>query len=165
MCISKIECDNALYTESMADEHNHRLARYVRYTLIILTAVFIALLIFFVVQYQALWRAQIIDMHELRTSQMLQRHAPLPVSDAGSIRAWMTFDYINKLFALPTDYLKMQLQVTDTRYPRLTIGEWAENTHGDQAILLGEVENAVRVYMAPENATGTVSMSMGVTGL
>ncbi len=38
----------------------------------------------------------------------------------------MTFDYVNHLFTLPPQYLETTLGITDGRYPRLTIEEYAE---------------------------------------
>jgi hypothetical protein len=143
----------------MAEEHNHHSGRYIRYALIILAVILIALLVFFVAEYRSLRRAQLINMREGRISQLLQKHAPLPASDATTIRTWMTFDYVNKLFALPPEYLQAQLQITDPHYPRLTIASYAKNTSLNQTTLLGEVEAAVRNYPAPRIVTSTPGAS------
>jgi len=109
--------------------------RYIRYTLIVLGVVLLLLVVFLVANYLSLWRARINDAREMRLSALLAHHGPLPLTDASIIRSWMTFDYVNKLFGLPPEYLQQQLQITNTRYPRLTIGSD-----------LGEVETAVQNY-------------------
>ena len=128
------------YTKDMKDMAE----RDIRYALIILGAILLVLAVFLVANYLSLRRAQVINAREMRASALFAHHAPLAASDAGIIRSWMTFDYVNKLFALPSEYLQAQLQINNTHYPRLTIGSY-----------LSEVENAVRNYSAPANATGT----------
>lgn len=130
----------------MPEIPNNRAERYIRYALIVLALILLALVVFVAVEYHSLRQQQIIDAH-MRLSQFLTRHAPFGPSDADIIRSWMTFDYVDKIFALPPDYLKTRLQITDTHYPKLTIG----------TTLLGEVVNAVREYVAPPKAaTSTI---------
>jgi hypothetical protein len=120
--------------------------KYLRWILIGLIAILIILLIVLFVQYQSLQRAQLISDHEFLRSQMLERHAPLPASEANVIRSWMTFDYINKIFGLSPDYLKTQLSISDSRYPRLTVAAYGGSAGIDQATLLNDIENAIRNY-------------------
>src|SRR5579872_7402624 len=47
----------------------------------------------------------------------------LTATDASSTQAWMTFDYVNRVFTLPPDYLRSTLNISDSRYPRLTIAQ------------------------------------------
>jgi len=49
------------------------------------------------------------------------RHGYLEHTQSGMIRSWMTFKYINKVYNLPDDYLKKELNITDARYPNMTI--------------------------------------------
>jgi hypothetical protein len=127
----------------MASDSQHE--KWIRYALIVLAGVLAALLIFLFFQYQSLRRQQVLGMHQLHAAFFLEHHAPLPVSDAGVIRSWMTFDYVNKLFALPPDYLKAQLHIVDSRYPRYTIS----------TAFLGQVQNAVRNYASSSKAVMT----------
>ena len=58
----------------------------------------------------------------------------------------MTFDYVDHLFSLPPEYLQQTLGITDSRYPRIAIEEYAEDAHLDQAATLAAVKNAVAAY-------------------
>jgi hypothetical protein len=120
--------------------------KYLRWILSGLIAILVILLVFLFVQYQSLRRAQIISDHEFLRSQILERHAPLPPSEASVVRSWMTFDYINKIFGLPSDYLKTQLTISDLRYPRLTVATYAGSVGIDQATMLNNIENAIHNY-------------------
>jgi hypothetical protein len=120
--------------------------KYLRWILIGLAALLVILLVSLFAQYESLRQAEIISAHEFQRSQILERHAPLAPSEASVVRLWMTFDYVNKIFALPPDYLKTQLNVSDSHYPRLTIGEYAESVKVDQTTALTQVQNAVRNY-------------------
>jgi len=74
-------------------------------------------------------------------------HGNLTAADSGLIRSWMTFDYVNKLFKLPADYLSGQLVISDTHYPNISIRTYAKNSHLNESVVLGEVEQDVRSYM------------------
>jgi len=137
-------------------ESSHRTARYVRYALIILCVLLLALIIFFVVQYRSLRRQYFMNLHQFEISQLLEHHAPIAVSNADEIRSWMTFDYINKLFGLPPTYLQTNLKITDSHYPHTTIASYAKTENASATIMTTEVENAVRTYVAPpQNSTST----------
>lgn len=77
-----------------------------------------------------------------------RHHDPATSGDISSVQAWMTFDYLNRLFILPPEYLETSLGVTDPRYPRLTISEYAEIKHETKVLALTEVQNAIRLYLA-----------------
>ncbi len=72
-----------------------------------------------------------------------RERGPLPDADAGLVRPWMTFDYINHLFSLPTDYLKADLNVNDSRYPNLSVSEYAESLSTSSPSFLDAVREAV----------------------
>jgi hypothetical protein len=139
----------------MAGTENH-LARYIRYALIVLGGVLLLLFIFLIVQYRTLRYEQVLNAREVR-SAVLQHHAPLSASDADDIRSWMTFDYINKVFAMPPSYLENQLQIVDPRYPRLSLSSYAKSKNIASADFLIEVESAIREYVPPQNSSGTAS--------
>ena len=137
---------------------NHKTERYIKYLLIILVVVFIALAVFFVIRFRSLHRQQIMHIWESHISQILQRRAPLPTSDTGVIRSWMTFDYINKLFNLPTDYLKTKLNVSDPNYPQITVYGYAKKEKIDQTTFIDKVINAVGEYVPSEISTSTKNL-------
>lgn len=127
--------------------HNHRAARHVKYALIVLGVVLTILVILLFREYRSLRRAQVINAREAWSTAFIRQHRPPTANDAGFIRPWMTFDYINKIFNLPSDYLKTQLQITDPRYPKLSISGYARSQHIDTGTFLGSVMSAVRNYL------------------
>ena len=60
------------------------------------------------------------------------------------IRGWMTFRYINMLFKLPPAYLQTSLNISDKRYPNVTIDSFASSQKIDKAQLLELVVKAVQ---------------------
>ncbi len=146
----------------MNQPENHRLEKWIRYALIVLAVLLVVLLIILFWQYQALRRQQWLDSRELHSALFLEHHAPLPVSEAGVIRPWMTFDYLDKLFALPPEYLKARLGITASNYPWLTLSSYATEQHLDAATFLNEVENAVLGY--PSSSTPTSPVTATSTG-
>jgi hypothetical protein len=74
-------------------------------------------------------------------------HGSLTASESNLIRSWMTFEYINTLFKLPSDYLKNNLGITDAHYPKISIRALARNTHVNESLLLSEVQESVKMYM------------------
>lgn len=84
--------------------------------------------------------------HSLNDLRRTHQRFPLSATDADSIREWMTFTFINTSFAMPADYLKTALAITDRRYPNVSITEVAEGRHEATTTLLEEVKGAVRVY-------------------
>jgi hypothetical protein len=138
---------------------NRAIEKHIRYALIILSGIFVLLLIFLFWQYESLRREQLLDSRHLRSAAFLQHHAPLPVSDAAIMKSWMTFDYINKLFALPASYLRDELQIANSHYPHLTIADYAKSQSLNAAVFLNEVEQAVERYRASSSSSSLSSSS------
>ena len=69
----------------------------------------------------------IISARESWLTNTIKNHPHLTVNDVNVIRTWMTFDYLNKLFTLPPEYLKARLRYFEPAYPKLTIGEFAKD--------------------------------------
>ncbi len=78
----------------------------------------------------------------------LHSHGPLTAHDVGLIRAWMTFDYLNDIFALPPQYLQQTLSITDSQYPRLSIAHAARDENLTNADMASRVRVAVEQYFA-----------------
>ena len=136
--------------------------RRIRLTLLVLALLLAVLLVVLFFQYRALERQQLIGLHQLRAALFLEHHAPLPPTDASSIRPWMTFDYINKLFALPPEYLRIELHIaTSSGYPRLTVSNYAKMNQMDANAFLLQLESVIRSATssiptaAPAIASGT----------
>ena len=121
--------------------------RYIKYAIIILVVALVLLGVFLVGEYRSLRKAQIISARELQLSAILKNHGPLTASDINIIRPWMTFDYINKLFNLPPDYLKTQLSISDVRYPQLSLSGYANYIHLNIATFTSEVTSTLRDYL------------------
>lgn len=134
----------------MATIPNHRTPRYLRYVLIALGVILAVLVVLAVINYRTLRHEQLINAREFLISSIVKNHGPLMASDATIIQAWMTFDYINKIFNLPADYLKTKLVIADPRYPQLSLGGYARGEHLATNTFVGSVQNAVREYFTTQ---------------
>jgi hypothetical protein len=103
-------------------------------------------------QYQHIQRLGYIAAHRQSLFMSLRGSGPLTAADASSTQSWMTFDYIDRAFALPPQYLQTALGVTDSRYPRLTISEYATDMATSSLAALMKVQDAIRAY---SSATST----------
>ena len=121
--------------------------KFVRYVVVGLVVALIVLVGFLLYQYSGLRRASLINARELRLSNFLHNHGPITPSEEAFIRSWMTFDYINTLFNLPPDYLKAQLSISDTRYPKISVGSYVNGNHLVLATFMGELDAAITNYL------------------
>ena len=131
----------------MEPKKRESVSRYIKIAIILLAVSLVSLVVFLVRDYLSLRRADFINRREISLSAFIQKHGPLTASDVGVLRPWMTFDYANKLFALPEGYLKDQLQISDTRYPNLTLGSYASMNKVDPAEAMVSIENAIVHYL------------------
>ena len=131
--------------------------RYLRAAMIALIVVLFLLGVLFVWNYLFLMRAKVISTRELEISAMLHSHGPLTANDVNVIRPWMTFDYINRLFNVPSDYFKNTLHITDQSYPRLSLSAYASNEHSTPEVILGQVEQALADYLTTTATTTATS--------
>jgi hypothetical protein len=74
-------------------------------------------------------------------------HRTLGVNDVNMIQSWMTFNYINKVFKLPTNYLKNTLNISDSRYPNIPLEDYAEKAKIKTADFTTKVQDAVHSYL------------------
>jgi hypothetical protein len=84
------------------------------------------------------------NVHVIQTYQ--DSHGNLPVSESRLIASWMSFDYINKLYDLPSDYLKNKLSISDVKYPNISIRAYVRSGHIDEVIFLKQVQDSVSQY-------------------
>lgn len=73
---------------------------------------------------------------------------PIASKDISLVRYWMTFDYINRVFDLPPEYLATALNVSDPRYPYVTLTHYARGEKISPNRLLNEVQAAVFNYLS-----------------
>lgn len=110
--------------------------------------VILAVLLFFLVrQYSSLRRNTILRGQTTWVTTALRDRAQSAAASAETIQSWMTFDYVNKVFYLPPEYLKTRLAIADPRYPKLTIGEFAEDNHRGTSSTLNDARTAVQQYL------------------
>ena len=131
---------------------------FIDWTIAALGIILAVLLFLLVRQYQTLRREAIISARESWLMSALKKHPYLTANYASAIRSWMTFDYLNKLFNLPPQYLKTQLAIPDPAYPTLTISKFAKDIHETPSSTLQATQDAVRQYLAkpiPANASST----------
>ncbi|MCX6795182.1 MAG: hypothetical protein NT165_00370 [Candidatus Falkowbacteria bacterium] len=70
----------------------------------------------------------------------------LGLKEIGLIESWMTFDYLNKSFNLPGDYLKVALGIQDKRYPFITIDHYSRLRKISNAAALQLTKQSVANY-------------------
>jgi len=78
---------------------------------------------------------------------------PPTQSDVVFVQAWMTFDYVDQLFGVPSDYLQHQLSISDPNYPHITISGYARHNKLNVATFLAGVDQALVRYLAPATST------------
>ncbi len=118
---------------------------YIKAALAVLAAVLIVLFILLFRQYSDLRRERLLNEQAVWLS-FASRRAPLPPTEAAIIQPWMTFDYVNRVFALPRAYLQTALNVADPRYPQIPLYRYAESQHLDPWAFTDEVRNSVKIY-------------------
>lgn len=64
------------------------------------------------------------------------------------VSGWMTFDYLNRVFQMPPEYLSQKLGISDKTYPRLSIDQYAKKYKLSEPPVLFSVQQAIREYMA-----------------
>lgn len=82
-------------------------------------------------------------------SHLLLRPGPTANAaiDISYIEDWMTFQYLNTVFKLPDNYLREQLQITSSRYPKLSIARYASSRQIKRAAALSQVKQLVSDYL------------------
>ena len=71
------------------------------------------------------------------------KKGPATQEDIASVQTWMTFDYINHLFALPSTYLQTKLSLSDVHYPHMTLSQYAREHHLIKTTLLTQVRTVL----------------------
>ena len=76
----------------------------------------------------------------------------IAATDVDYIQSWMTFHYINTIFAIPENYLNNNLKINDNHYPNLTIKKYAKNNNLNEQSALATLKQSVRDFMANNKA-------------
>ncbi len=135
----------------MSEAKNNKFEAYIKYALIFLGIVFAVLLFFLVRGIIHLKRAEIINAREIHLSNFLKSRGSPTASDVGIVASWMTFDYINKLFSVPPAYLETGLNISDSRYPQISLSGYARSRKINVAVFVSEVQSALHNYLADKN--------------
>lgn len=77
----------------------------------------------------------------IRTPQSVPR---LGIDDVSAIRPWMTFEFLNRAFGLPDDYLRRMLSVMSDRYPKIPIGKEAKESGVQIDVYISNLQDAVK---------------------
>ena len=119
--------------------------------LVLAFLLFLGAFYWFAGDYQRLHRSGVLGYppgpHSLKELYKRKYPLPAPLAEAELIQSWMTFDYINRVFSLPSDYLKGGLDITNSSYPKITIRKVADGRHALPESYLEEVKDAVRRYL------------------
>jgi hypothetical protein len=107
----------------------------------------IVLAVLLIRDYRTLNRSGYINFVHGYRARMARIHAPLTVNDLNVIQSWMTFDYINRIFAVPPSVLQTALKVADVHYPRLSVHEYAEAGHISVDVALQNIKDSLRSYL------------------
>ena len=75
-----------------------------------------------------------------------QNYQPLTPDNVANIQSWMTFDYVETIFAVPADYVAADLGLSDPRYPRITISRYARSHGIDAQALVDELKGSIERY-------------------
>ncbi len=124
-----------------------RILPYLKTTIAIIAA---ALLLFVIVlgyDYLRLRRE-----HRLSAYQSLffalHTRTPATADEVASLQTWMTFDYIDHVFALPPSFLQSTLRITDNNYPHITIAHYARDADLSSSAALSAVQSAIRTRLS-----------------
>ncbi|MBP6888593.1 MAG: hypothetical protein KBC21_02705 [Candidatus Pacebacteria bacterium] len=79
------------------------------------------------------------------------RRHPVSKSNISQISAWMTFDYINRVFELPDSYLRDVLTIDSKKYPSITLRRYAHEKNLDTSTLVEKIQNSIEGYLMTQH--------------
>lgn len=120
--------------------------RHIKFVLVLLILILLVLVMTFIKEYEGVKKLEMLSPRETFAS-ILNHRGPFTANDVPLIRGWMTFDYVNKIFGLSSNYLETNLSITDTSYPRETLFRYAERHHVNTAAFVDEVQGVVREFL------------------
>lgn len=135
-----IETIKSWYNKVFGDKKN------LNYFFIFLSVVLVVILSFLLIKnIKSVHRQTNLSQHNLFPGLFLNNKKP--INDVNYIENWMTFHYINKIFNVPEDYLKNKLNITDKKYPNLTISKYAKNNKIDIVVVLAQIKQFLWEYI------------------
>lgn len=88
------------------------------------------------------------DLRLLRHQGVMRRYRGAQTMPVAQIQSWMTLRYINIVFRLPEAYLKIQLNISSTRYPNLSVDALAKAQKKSSTQELALVRQAVANFIS-----------------
>ena len=127
------------------EKENNRQYLWLIPLIVILTAIVVLLSVFIrLSREQASLPPYFYRLEELYSRRLTQ---PAAAENVSLVRYWMTFDYINRIFSLPPDYLASALNISDPHYPYITLSHYARGEKISPSQLLAEVQASVFNYL------------------
>ena len=132
------------------EQHSSSREKKLKTGLLVILSVLVAILVFLLAWAARDYRrAQALEKAETARSALSNErlNGPLSKAEVGDIAGWMTFDYVNYLFALPPQYLKTAVPVNDSKYPGLSLNSFARHSNQNRAAVLQAVQAAVTAHL------------------
>ena len=133
----------------MDHQPQHHYGKHYAAILALLALVFVMLCVALIAEYRELRRENIMNFHASWFAAFHHR-MPLGPSDTDMVESWMTFDYINRIFNLPPEYLKASLQIADSHYPRISVSKYAKSQGIMPDQFVTRIQAAIRNYPAAQ---------------
>jgi len=122
----------------------------VGYALLIILTILLVVLFFLLARDFRIARRANLGENRSNLIQLLLRHKranEITDKDVEYVDYWMTFGYIDTVFNLPLNYLKDRFNITNSRFPDITLGNYAKAAGLDRAAFITEVKQAVKDYL------------------
>ncbi len=115
---------------------------------VILVILVVVLILLLSVAVRDVRRAKTLEQADMTRSTLSteRRSGPLSKVEVGDIAGWMTFDYVNYLFALPPQYLETTLSINDPAYPHISLNGWARHSNQNRPAVVQAVQSAVAAH-------------------
>jgi hypothetical protein len=110
---------------------------------VILAIVCVASVVWFVYGYRELSQEGALQPAYTREGQGRVYHA----MDVNDIQSWMTFNYINVVFKMPSSYMKNALGITDPAYPNIRIDTYAKKHNISLPAFMIGVRQGITSYL------------------
>ena len=129
-------------------EHTaHKASKTINLILGILVIILVFLVVSLISSYKQANIGKIIHSHV--TALKNNETAGGAAVNISTVQSWMTFDYINRLFGLPPDYLKATLSISDPIYPHLSLLRYSHLRGTSVMQEVAAVKEAIQAYLAP----------------
>ena len=116
---------------------------WIRAAIVSLIILLVAMLLWFASDVHNLYKQGVIRPAISRVSRR-QHMAPTIVP--AQIQGWMTFNYINYVFNLPSQYLLLDLNISNPKYLNLSLDDYSKDAKIKDTTFIQSVKDAVSAY-------------------